>query len=144
MTVFLLQSNEKSLLSELDHHVNTIMSSVRRQQEELKRSLKNDFEELKKPFIDELRRCNSMKTSMQELMKKVSDIKRTTDTGLRISVCTIFFLFLAIKQGLVFQILTQKYKSFVYSSPIRYRIYLAIRRGFYLSRMTTNNLISSM
>ena len=26
----------------------------------------------------------------------------------------------------------------------RYRIYLAIRRGFHLSRMTTNNLISSM
>ena len=25
-----------------------------------------------------------------------------------------------------------------------YRIYLAIRRGFHLSRMTTNNLISSM
>ena len=27
---------------------------------------------------------------------------------------------------------------------LHYRIYLAIRRGFYLSRMTTNNLISSM
>ena len=28
--------------------------------------------------------------------------------------------------------------------PKVYRIYLAIRRGFHLSRMTTNNLISSM
>ena len=116
MTVFLLQRNEKSLLSELDHHVNTIMSSVRRQQEELKRSLKNDFEELKKPFIDELRRCNSMKTSMQELMKKVSDIKRTTDTGLRISVCTIFFV-LGNKTGSCIPNINSKiYKSFVYSS----------------------------
>ena len=33
----------------------------------------------------------------------------------------------------------------IFSLPIRiYRIYSAIRRGFHLSRMTTNNLISSM
>ena len=34
----------------------------------------------------------------------------------------------------------------VCSAPFNkeYRIYLAIRRGFHLSRMTTNNLISSM
>ena len=30
------------------------------------------------------------------------------------------------------------------SSSTYYRIYSAIRRGFHLSRMTTNNLISSM
>ena len=33
------------------------------------------------------------------------------------------------------------YKMAIY---LYYRIYLAIRRGFHLSRMTTNNLISSM
>ena len=31
-----------------------------------------------------------------------------------------------------------------YLSIVHYRIYLAIRRGFHLSRMTTNILISSM
>ena len=30
------------------------------------------------------------------------------------------------------------------SKHILYRIYLAIRQGFHLSRMTKNNLISSM
>lgn len=83
-----IENNEKSLLAELDHHVNTIMSAVRKQHEELKRRLRNDFTDVKKPVEDELRRCNSLKTSMHELMKKVSDIKRTVDSGLRISLMT--------------------------------------------------------
>lgn len=81
-----IETNEKSLLAELDHNVNAIMSAVRRKHEELKRSLQNDFSAIKKPFENELRRCNSLKTSIHEIMKKVSDIKRTVDTGLKISL----------------------------------------------------------
>ena len=86
--ISVFQKNEKSMMSELDVHINTIMSAIRRKHEELKRRLRNDFTDTKKPVVDELRRCNSLKTSINELMKKVSDIKRTTDTGLRIAVCS--------------------------------------------------------
>ena len=34
--------------------------------------------------------------------------------------------------------------TYLYDGFHGYRIYSAIRRGFHLSRMTTNNLISSM
>ena len=73
-------------MAQLDHHTNLIMSAVRTQHEELKRRLKTDFTHVVKPVEDELRRCSSLKTSIHQLMKKVSDIKRTVDSGLRISV----------------------------------------------------------
>ena len=90
VTVTIFQQNESHLMKELDQHINMIMSAVRGQHEALKQKLQNNFIEIKKPVTDELRRCNSLKTSMRELMKKVSEIKRTTDTGLRIAVSSFW------------------------------------------------------
>ena len=42
------------------------------------------------------------------------------------------------------QVTRNTYILFYQPKTQEYRIYLAIRRGFHLSRMTTNNLISCM
>ncbi|KAK3099151.1 hypothetical protein FSP39_000201 [Pinctada imbricata] len=81
-----VDENEKYIEARLDEEVESLISKLKSQKEELKRQLHNDMLEIKLPIEDQKRKHQALNSTVLDHQRKLSLVKGTRDPSLRIKL----------------------------------------------------------